>query len=241
MQGEARFEAWIGRVDEVVSGVEDAVWEIRSIADQVVDLWMSLEDELPRLARLGRGALEVDRPPEIEVDDGSGPVERDAEDRPEHPVLGHHRSDMRVVVVDGNRFCIHFPQNAVEARLRDRIVGDVLRVALEEFERDARHRLALRHGHAFELAQRGRALLHLRIEALLAAPASDDGDDAEHDDADDRDDLGQTAAPVATLRPAHSTSMSLAPFSTVESAATKTCVIVPSRSARPYRKSRSRS
>jgi ubiquinone biosynthesis protein len=54
MQGEARFESWIDRVDEVVSGIEEAVWGIRSVADQAVDLWMSLEDELPRLARLGR-------------------------------------------------------------------------------------------------------------------------------------------------------------------------------------------
>jgi len=54
MQSEAEYESWIDRVDEVVSGVEKAVWEIRSIADQAVDLWMSLEGELPRLARLGR-------------------------------------------------------------------------------------------------------------------------------------------------------------------------------------------
>jgi len=54
MQGEVRYQSWIGRVDEVVSGIEEAVWEIRSIADQAVDLWMSLEGELPRLARLGR-------------------------------------------------------------------------------------------------------------------------------------------------------------------------------------------
>ena len=54
MQGEVRYQSWIGRVDEVVSGIEEAAWEIRSIADQAVDLWMSLEGELPRLARLGR-------------------------------------------------------------------------------------------------------------------------------------------------------------------------------------------
>jgi ubiquinone biosynthesis protein len=54
MQSEARRGAWIDRVDEVVSGIEEAVVEIRSLADQVVDLWMSLEGEVPRLARLGR-------------------------------------------------------------------------------------------------------------------------------------------------------------------------------------------
>jgi ubiquinone biosynthesis protein len=54
MRSEARYESWIARVDEVVSGVEETVWGLRGIADQAVDLWMSLEDEVPRLARLGR-------------------------------------------------------------------------------------------------------------------------------------------------------------------------------------------
>jgi ubiquinone biosynthesis protein len=54
MQSQPRFGPWVDRVDEVVSGIEEAVWEIRGIADQAVDLWMSLESELPRLARLGR-------------------------------------------------------------------------------------------------------------------------------------------------------------------------------------------
>jgi ubiquinone biosynthesis protein len=54
MQSQARHESWIARVDEVVNGIEEAVWEIRGIADQAVDLWMSLEGEVPRLARLGR-------------------------------------------------------------------------------------------------------------------------------------------------------------------------------------------
>ncbi len=54
MQSETRDESWIDRVDEVVNGIEKAVWEIRSLADQAVDLWMSLEGELPRLTRLGR-------------------------------------------------------------------------------------------------------------------------------------------------------------------------------------------
>ena len=54
MQSETRDESWIDRVDEVVNGIENAVWEIRSLADQAVDLWMSLEGELPRLTRLGR-------------------------------------------------------------------------------------------------------------------------------------------------------------------------------------------
>ena len=54
MQSETRDESWIDRVDEVVNGIEKAVWEIRGLADQAVDLWMSLEGELPRLTRLGR-------------------------------------------------------------------------------------------------------------------------------------------------------------------------------------------
>ena len=54
MQTEARYESWIDRVDGVVSEVEQVVWEIRGIADQAVDLWMSLESEFPRLSRLGR-------------------------------------------------------------------------------------------------------------------------------------------------------------------------------------------
>jgi ubiquinone biosynthesis protein len=54
MPSETREESWIDRVDEVVTGIEKAVWEIRDLADQAVDLWMSLEGELPRLSRLGR-------------------------------------------------------------------------------------------------------------------------------------------------------------------------------------------
>jgi ubiquinone biosynthesis protein len=54
MQSEARTESWVDLIDEVVSGIEEAAWGIRSIADQAVDLWMSLEGELARLARLSR-------------------------------------------------------------------------------------------------------------------------------------------------------------------------------------------
>lgn len=46
MQSRAQDASWVERLQVLVGGIEEGVWVVRGLFDQVVDVWMGLERDL---------------------------------------------------------------------------------------------------------------------------------------------------------------------------------------------------